>query len=258
MKLKDKTRRLEELLKSTGSCAVAFSGGTDSSLLLSAALRFAGSPVLAVTAAPPYAAESELTCAQTTAAELGARHLVLPMKIPRSIRRNPENRCYLCKKEIFNRIKKTAEKNGIYTLCDGSNADDLLEYRPGLKALKELGVISPLAECGFTKADVRLLSREWGIRVWDKPSNSCLLTRLPYNSRIIESQLDKIEIAEEILKKNGFSRVRVRCHDNTARIELMPDEIMKFCTRELFSSVDAGIRELGYSSVSLDLRGYLK
>lgn len=250
---------LLKTLEDTGGCVIAFSGGVDSSLLLAAAVRVLGKKVEAVTVNTPYFPGWELKESRERAASLAAELHVIEMDLPEELEDNPEQRCYICKGRIFSRIEAHGRGRGKTVLMDGSNADDGKAYRPGMQALKEMGVRSPLAECGFTKSDVRELARIWNLDVWNKPAYSCLLTRLPHGTAVDTELLRRVEGAEEFLIHEGFPAVRVRTHGehgDIARIEIPPGEREGFCQMERMDRVDEGLRGLGYRYVTLDLAGY--
>ncbi len=255
-KLQDKYKRLIASLKKLDGLALAFSGGVDSTFLLYAAQEALGDRVLALTVRSPYIPEWEIEEAGRMARELGIKHHVLEVGIPDQILHNPNDRCYLCKTYLFNMLGDFARKQGIGHIADGSNADDIFEHRPGLKALKELRVLSPLMEAGLTKSDIRTLSREKGLETWKKPAYACLLTRIPYNTRISNALLRKIEKAETYLMELGIRAVRVRVHDNLARIETEPMYIDRIFKEKMATKISRQLKQIGFSFVTLDLEGY--
>ena len=213
-------QRLLELLRGLDSVAVACSGGLDSSLLLAAARLALGDRVLALTVATPYMAFGEIAEARALTAQLGVRHRVLELPMPVEITHNPPDRCYRCKRALFAELKSVAAREGCAWLADGSNRDDLADYRPGMRALRELEVRSPLLEADLGKADIRRYARALNLPVWDKPASACLLTRLPHDTEVDLGVLRRVEAAERALRALGFGAVRVRCHDDLARIEV--------------------------------------
>ena len=251
---------LEHTLKDLGKCVIAFSGGVDSSLLLAAAVRQLDERARAIVMHPPYVPARELEEARELADELGVQYEIIDMDMPGELGDNPERRCYLCKLKLFRKIGERARAAGIQAVLDGSNADDGQAYRPGMQALAEMGVRSPLAECGFTKADVRELSRSWGLPTWDKPAYSCLLTRLPHGSPVDIGLLERVETAERVLTEEGFPAVRVRTYrtgtGDLARIEVPPEQRKRFFSTGMMDRIDARLRETGYRYVTLDLAGY--
>jgi uncharacterized protein len=251
--------RLLTRLKALDPAAVAFSGGVDSTLLLRCAREALGDAVLALTVDTPYLPRRELTEARHLARHLGARHRVVSMAVPAEIAVNPEARCFLCKKQVFTRIRAEAERLEIPHLLDGTNLDDLGAHRPGLKALAELAVVSPLAEAGLTKAEIRALSRQLGLSTWDKPAYSCLLTRLPHGAAVTKQRLHRIEAAENLLRDAGFAAVRVRSHlhDRLARIEIPPEDFDSFLAFSRKTDLTRRLQALGFDFTTMDLRGYV-
>jgi len=254
--MSDRCRRLRKRLQSLGGCAVAFSGGLDSSFLLHAAVQALGRKAAAFTLVTEYVPEAELREARRFAEGLGARHVVLEVPFPEAIRRNPRDRCYLCKRELFSRIREESRRLGIEHVVDGTNRDDLGEDRPGLRALRELGIGSPLAETGFGKAEIRRQAKRLGLGVWDKPACACLLTRLPFDVPVTREALARVEKAEAVLRDRGFRSVRVRSHGELARIEVAREERSKLFDEGLMDGLGAALEALGFVYVTFDLRGY--
>ena len=247
-------RRLLECLRGLRAVSVAFSGGADSALLLAAAREALGDRVLALTAVTPYMVRQEIADALALGAELGVRHQLVELPMPEGMGDNPPDRCYLCKRALFTRLIAVAEEQGFAAVLDGSNVDDLTDYRPGLRALGELGVKSPFLECGIGQEDVRRLALALGLPTWRKPTNTCLLTRIPFGRKITMETLQRIEEAERLLLDRGYDWVRVRCHGDLARIEVAPG-----LRRRLLDEADPiieGMEGLGFRYVTLDLRGY--
>ena len=172
------------------------------------------------------------------------------------LRHNPEDRCYICKSALFSGMKERCSREGIQVLCDGSNADDVGDFRPGMRALKELGIRSPLLEAGLSKGDIREISREWELPTWDKPPYACLLTRIPHGTEIRQEMLERIEKSEVVLIESGFPAVRVRHHGDVARIELPKSRFEEFIVGGYYSMVQEKLKGFGYSFVTLDLGGY--
>ena len=255
---KEKNRQLKERLSSLGRVAVAFSGGVDSAFLLRTAHDVLGENCVAITAVSRFFPERETEEAKAFCKDEGIKQILVsvdPLSVE-GIAKNPRNRCYLCKKEIFGRMLRITEEEGFSCLAEGSNMDDLGDYRPGLKAVEELGVKSPLKECGLYKADIRTLSRELGLPTWEKPSFACLASRFVYGESLSPERLSMVEQAENLLLELGFSQFRVRVHGNLARIEVLPDDIRRFMQEELRERISSALKELGFSYVALDLEGY--
>lgn len=254
----EKMNSLREILQGYGRAVVAFSGGVDSAFLLKAAQDVLGGSVLAVTAALHSLPEREREAAEAFCRQEGIRARILAVNelaIP-GFARNPRNRCYHCKKAVFEKIKKIASEEGAEAVLEGSNRDDEGDFRPGMQALGELGIRSPLRECGLTKAEIRYLSRAMGLPTWDKPSCACLSSRFVYGETITEEKLAMVEQAERFLLDLGFRQVRVRMHGEMARIETALSEISRFAETRLREDIVDYLRHLGFSCVSLDLEGY--
>lgn len=238
---------------------VAFSGGVDSSLLLKNACKNAeetGKKVYALTIHTQLHPAADLELTRKVAEEMGAVHLVLEVDEleDAGIRNNPKERCYLCKKYMFTKVLEEAEKLGITYVLEGTNVDDTKEYRPGLRALKELGIVSPLELSGFTKEDVRRLASEYHISVADRPSAPCLATRFPYNTHLCYKELRKVDDIEEQIRSMGFKNVRARIHDKVVRIEVDTQDISKLVEKK--DQLVPMIKQMGYWYVSIDLEGF--
>jgi len=248
--------KLIEFIKRLGKVTIAFSGGVDSTFLAKACKDALGDNVMAITVITPYIPKWEIDEATEYTKELKIKHEFLKVDIIDDIKNNPLNRCYLCKKHIFKIIKEKAMEMGFANVIDGTNYDDLDDYRPGLKALKELNIISPLVECKIKKKDIRLLSKKLNLKTWDKPAYACLLTRLPHDKELDTDTLIKIEKAEKYLIDIGIRAVRVRVHGDVARIEVDPKNRELFFDTDILDSVSKAFKNIGFKYVTLDLEGY--
>lgn len=258
--MNEKTEKFRENLNKLvkGGLCVAFSGGVDSTVLLQFAKEAAdagGEPLWAVLFSTRLHPPADRVEAEKLAQEIGAPLAIIEVDELSNpeIMQNPIDRCYHCKKLLFSMLKEFAAKSGAAHIADGTNYDDLSQYRPGLKALKELGIASPLAECGLTKLEIRALAEEKGLAVKDKPSSPCLATRLPYNTLITTGALDKIEAGEQLLKDCGFLENRLRVHGDTARIEIPKAQFADFLEQ---GAIAMKLKALGFHYVTLDLEGF--
>lgn len=255
--IEQKYEKLGDILKTMDRVVVAFSGGVDSAFLLKAALEFLGPErVLAITADSETYPAREKEEAITLAQELGAPHVVIhtsELDIP-GYAENPTNRCYFCKNSLFDHLIPIAKERGYNHVIFGAIADDLGEHRPGLQAAHEQGVRAPLLEAGIKKSEIRHLSRQFGLKTWDKPSFACLSSRIPYGEAITALKLSMIDQAEDFLIQLGFRQVRVRQHDNLARIEVPAADLAEMLA--VAETVHAKLKEIGYAYVTMDLRGY--
>lgn len=259
MTLDEKYDALKEYFRGLGSVAVAFSSGVDSTFLLYAAHEALGDKVIAVTAASCSFPKRELNEAKEYCKKLGVKHFIVEseeLEID-GFAQNPPNRCYLCKRELFEKLFELAKEQGIDYVAEGSNLDDNGDYRPGLQAIAELGAKSPLREVGFTKLEIRELSKKHGLPTAAKPSFACLASRFPYGETITKEKLKMVEEAEQLLMDEGFTQFRVRIHgDDLARIELLPEEISRMFDEDIRLRIYDKLKSYGFTYISLDLRGY--
>lgn len=256
--IQTKLNRLRENLTDLGSVLVAFSGGVDSTFLLQVAVETLGSGAVALTVDSPFSPSGELVSAKALAQRIGVRHLVLsmdPLALP-ELAANPRERCYLCKVELMKRCLEIAARERLGAIVEGSNMDDLVDYRPGKRALEELGIRSPMLAAGLGKAEIRALSREYGLPTWDKPSMACLASRFPYGMAITAAGLAMVRAAEDHLATLGFRVYRVRHHGDTARIELSGEDLPRLLADDLRSGINKVFREIGFRYVTVDLEGY--
>lgn len=256
--LDDKYAELRRFIREMGSLMVAFSGGVDSTLLLKVAYDELGEGAAAITIDAPFHSRREIDEARHLAGAIGVRHLILnahSLEI-QGLEDNPPERCYICKKAVFSICREMAVENGFEYLADGSNRDDLGDYRPGRRALEELGVVSPLLMAGLGKEEIRELSRRLGLPTWDKPALACLLTRFPHGERITPERLAMVERCEEFLWQKGFKQFRVRAHGGIARVEAAREEFPRLMNEPVRGEISAFFRQAGFEFVTVDLEGY--
>lgn len=254
----EKLEQLKTIFAQMERALIAYSGGVDSTLVAKIAYDVLGEKALAVTAVSPSLLPEELEDAKIQAATIGIPHQIVEtreMENP-NYTSNPVNRCYFCKSELHDTLKPLAKKLGYPYVVDGVNADDLKDYRPGIQAAKERGARSPLAEVGVSKLEVRQLSQYLGLDWWDKPAQPCLSSRFPYGEEITVAKLQRVGRAEIYLRKLGWKNLRVRSQEDTARIELAPEQIKDFILSVDLNSVVSTFQELGFIYVTLDLEGY--
>ena len=254
-----KRDRLLDLLRDCGTCAVAFSGGLDSTVLAKAAQLALGDRAVAVTGASASLASGELDECRALAAQLGIRHEVVETEELSNpeYQKNAPDRCFHCKTELFAQVERIAQRLDVAVVADGSNRDDHGEHRPGLRAAKEQRVRSPLAECGLTKPEIRQLARYWGLPTWDKPAAPCLSSRIAYGEQVTVERLAMVDQAERFLRQRGFQPLRVRYHKgDMARIEVAAEAMAKFLDPAFRQEVIERLTAIGFKYVSLDLKGF--
>ncbi len=256
--MKEKRERLIDELKKLESVCVAYSGGVDSTFLLAVAHEALGEKAHAVIASSPTYPRREFTEAVGIAEKLGIAYSVVEtdeLEDPGFVT-NPPSRCYACKTTLFHAVKEVADQKGFTHILIGNNADDTGDYRPGIAAAAKLGARSPLMELGFTKNEIRTLSREMGLPTWNKPAMACLSSRIPYGQEINVEKLSRIEKSENALRDMGISQLRVRDHGEVARVEVSPDDIEKLTRKEVREKIVEALKKAGYAYVCIDLEGY--
>jgi uncharacterized protein len=257
--MNDKSVKFNNLLhhlKNYKQVAVAFSGGVDSTLLLKVSQLALNDKVLAITVKTPYIPAWEIEEAATFTRQHKIKHKIFDFPFLHQLKENPKDRCYWCKTHLFKFMLSEARKDNVNTLLDGTNLDDLKDFRPGLRALKELDIKSPLLELRITKPEIRLFSQQLGLPTWEKPAYACLLTRVPYGQEIKNGELKRIEQAENYLRNLGFNGSRVRVHGSLARIEVMKEHLNMILNPELFHKIASILKEIGFTYVTLDMEGY--
>lgn len=254
--LEDKLKSLKNIIKSLDSVVIAFSGGVDSTLLAKVAYEVLGDKALAVTARSETYTKSELEDAIKLAKEIGIKHEVIvseELDIP-EFSHNPTDRCYHCKKELLRKLKGIAESKGYKNVIEGANFDDTDDYRPGMKATAELDVISPLKDAKLTKDEIRELSKRFGLPTWDKPSAACLASRFPYGTEITRDKLRVVGEAEAFIKTFGIIQLRVRHHDQIARIEVAEKDMTTLLENR--KQIVEKLKSFGFKYVTMDIQGY--
>lgn len=252
----EKLENLKDIISNYKKLVVAFSGGVDSTFLLKIASMVLRDNVIAVTVMGQIHPRWEIEESRALADEIGVKQEIIDIDIlsDEKIASNPPDRCYYCKIRVFSIIKEVAKRYDIDTIADGSNADDVTDYRPGMRALEELGIVSPLKEADLTKLEIRRLSKELGLRTWDKPALACLATRVPYGERLTQNILLQIDKGENTLRRLGFRQVRLRHFGNLAKIEVLPEDMERLLkSRE---DIVKYLKEIGYSYITMDLEGY--
>ena len=255
-----KRNRLVLELKRFDTLLVAFSSGVDSTFMLAVAHEVLAKGVVAVTAESPVHPTREKESAIAIAGNLGVRHIVVPskeMSLPNFVA-NQKDRCYICKKSLFEDLLSIAAKMGIEHIAHGANVDDLEDFRPGFKAAREMGIVAPMIKAGLTKNDIRLLSKEMFLETWNEPSTACLATRIPYGTPITRKALEMVEQAEDVMITLGFMACRVRHHDTVARIEIVPRDFKKIFDEKIKTTIIRKFRKIGFSHVTVDMEGYVQ
>ncbi len=254
----EKLEKLKAYLKELQSVVIAFSGGVDSTFLLKTAHDLLGDKAIAVTANADFFPERERKEAEDFCKKERIRQIIMDFTVMESedFRKNPKNRCYFCKKELLTKVKEIAAKENVSAVLEGSNVDDNSDYRPGLLAVAELSVLSPLRRVGLKKSEIRLLSKDMGLATFDKPSFACLASRFVYGETITEEKLSMVERGEQLLFNMGFRQARVRIHGMMARIEILPEEFDRLMRRENRECVVEHFKEYGFTYVTMDLAGY--
>lgn len=256
--VEEKEQKLRALLRSYGSVMIAFSGGVDSAYLAYVAHSEMRESAIAVTGDSASYPTFQRALADQLTNQFGIRHEMIFTEEfeDQNYTSNPPNRCYYCKSELYTKLNDLARERGVQVICDGTNADDASDYRPGRQAAREMGVRSPLLECGMTKADIRELSRRAGLPTWNEPASACLSSRVPYGQVVTIEKLSMVDKAEIALKQLGFRQVRVRHHGDVARIEVADDEMLRALDLNMAQRMSEALKAIGFKYVALDLEGY--
>ena len=251
-----KFEQLKNNLKKMQSVAIAYSGGVDSTFLVNVSYDVLGKKAIAITATSSTYPQRELELAKKITKQIGIRHIIINSEETEidEFSKNPPDRCYYCKKELFTKIKQIVNEEHINYILDGSNIDDTSDYRPGVKALKELGVVSPLKDVGLTKQEIKELSQSMDLDTWDKPAFACLASRFPYGVEITKARLEQVEKAESFLQSLGIKQFRVRYHNVIARIEVSKNDFQHILTHS--DKIVKKFKELGFKYITLDIEGY--
>ena len=256
----NKKEKLISILEKYDNLVVAFSGGVDSTFLLYMANKIVQGNVIAVTAHSSIHPEREIEFTKKLAKSLGIKHLMIrsrEMSLPDFVA-NTKEKCYLCKKTLAQDLKKLALELGVNNIAHGANLDDLDDYRPGFKAAEEMGLVAPLLDAKLTKNDIRMLSKEMGLEIWDKPSMACLASRIPYGTPIADEALNRVDQAEQFLLNLGFMSCRVRYHHEVARIEVSPEDFKKIFYDKIRTAIIGKLKDIGFLYISIDLEGYIQ